>query len=89
MKQFLYNLFGSKFNSLKHSDKYKHAILGTLIYLGIWAFFSSLIALVFVVIIASLVEIYDYTSKKGTPEVLDFVCTIAVPLIITLIKIII
>lgn len=85
MKQFLYNLFGRKFNSLKHSDKYKHAIFGTLIYLGIWAFFSSLIALIVVLIIGALVEIYDYLSKKGTPEFFDFLATVAIPIILYLI----
>lgn len=80
MKQFLYNLFPDWIN-----DKGKHAILGTLIYLGIWAFFSSLIALIVIVTIGALVEIYDYLSKKGTPELLDFLATVVIPTLIYLI----
>lgn len=80
MKQFLYNLFPKWIN-----DKGKHAILGTLIYLGGWALFNSLIALVIVTIIGALVEIHDYLSKKGTPEFFDFLATVAIPIILYLI----
>lgn len=74
MKKFLASLFPDWIN-----DKGKHAIVGTLIYLGVWYAFGSLAAILFTVAVAGLVELYDYVSKKGTPELLDFLATVAIP----------
>ena len=84
MKKFLYNLFGKKFNKLKHSDKYKHAILGTLIYLGVWGALDHLWAFGIVYAVAIITESYDYVSKKGTPEAMDGIWTVVIPTILFL-----
>lgn len=55
-------------------DKQKHFLVGLIIsatipYIGVYG-------LILCIILGVGKEVYDYTSKKGTPEVLDAVWTI-------------
>lgn len=56
-------------------DKQYHFIAGMLIYLIASAFMPVVWALLPVVIIGTLKEVYDYLSKKGTPDVNDLLFT--------------
>jgi predicted PurR-regulated permease PerM len=56
-------------------DKQYHFIAGMLIYLIAQLFMPVAWALLPVVIIATLKEVYDYLSKKGTPDVNDLLFT--------------
>lgn len=85
MKKFLYSLFPERFNKLKYSDKYKHAIFGTLIYLLTWMLFGDIIALIAVFCIGIGVEIYDKISGKGEADYKDVIATVVIPTIIYLI----
>lgn len=66
-------------------DKANHMIYGFLIYVLANCYLTALVSLTIVVIIAILKEIYDKVSKRGTPEVLDVLCTIILPLTLYLI----
>lgn len=85
MKKILYNLFPDSFNRLKYSDKYKHAIFGTIIYLLAWALFGKDIALITTFCIGVGVEIYDKISGKGEADYKDTIATVVIPTIIYLI----
>jgi len=65
-------------------DKQYHFIAGFLIYLWSQFIFTIWIALIPLVAIATTKELYDYFSKKGTPDVNDLLYTIygAIPLLI-------
>lgn len=58
-------------------DKANHFIAGTLIYCASALFLSAGLAMVPVIVIAAIKEIYDAVSKKGTPDVIDYLFTIA------------
>lgn len=64
-------------------DKIYHAIAGTVIFLICLTFMPAWMALLAATIAGILKEIYDYLSY-GKYEILDFVCTIFIPLIIML-----
>jgi hypothetical protein len=57
-------------------DKQYHFIAGMLIYLIAQLFMPVAWALLPVVIIATLKEVYDYLSGKGTPDINDLLFTI-------------
>jgi hypothetical protein len=65
-------------------DKQYHFIAGFLIYLIAQLFVSNLWAMVVVIAIGTLKEVYDYVSGKGTPDINDLLYTIygALPLLI-------
>jgi hypothetical protein len=65
-------------------DKQYHFIAGFLIYLWSQFIFTIWVALIPLVAIATAKELYDYFSKKGTPDVNDLLYTIygAIPLLI-------
>ena len=86
MKKWLYNLFPEWFNKLPHSDKYKHLVVGLIIFLSFCLVFKVLVAFLVTLFVAILTEIYDKITKKGTPEIMDILATITVPLIITIWK---
>jgi hypothetical protein len=67
-------------------DKANHFVYGFLIFAFFTLFFTELTCLLIVVFIAAGKEIYDKLSKKGTPEILDFVFTVIPALILTIIK---
>ena len=59
-------------------DKLKHLLAGIGISLVFGVQFSPLIGLITAAIIGALKEIiWDWLLKKGTPEFLDFVATVA------------
>lgn len=65
-------------------DKQYHFFAGFIIYLLSQFFFNTWFALVPVLAIATLKEIYDYISKKGTPDTNDLLFTIygSIPILI-------
>jgi hypothetical protein len=65
-------------------DKQYHFFAGFIIYLFSQFIFTIWVALIPVVAIATAKEVYDYISKKGTPEINDLLYTIygAIPTII-------
>ncbi len=68
-------------------DKANHFIAGTIIYCAAALFLPPAIALIPVMITAAGKEIYDAVSKKGTPDIIDYLFTIAgaiPPLVINL-----
>ena len=69
-------------------DKANHFVYGFLIFAFFSLFFTELTCLIIVSFVAAAKEVYDKVSKKGTPEILDFVFTIIPALILTLINII-
>ena len=66
-------------------DKANHFIAGTLIYCIASLFLTPIVALAPVVIIGASKEVYDKYSKKGTPDVIDFLYTVAgaLPVLLT------
>ncbi len=70
-------------------DKANHFIAGTLVYFLSSFFLTPLLSLIPVIIVGASKEIYDYYSKTGTPDIIDFLYTLvgAIPVfIIDLIK---
>jgi len=65
-------------------DKQYHFFAGFIIYLFSQFIFTIWIALIPVIVIATAKEVYDYISKKGTPEINDLLYTIygAIPILI-------
>lgn len=65
-------------------DKQYHFIAGLLIYLIAQSFMTPIWAMLPVVAIGTGKEIYDYISKKGTPDINDLLYTIygALPILI-------
>jgi hypothetical protein len=65
-------------------DKQYHFIAGLLIYLIAQSFMTPIWAMVPVVAIGTGKEVYDYISKKGTPDINDLLYTIygALPILI-------
>jgi hypothetical protein len=65
-------------------DKQYHLIAGFCIYLIAQLFMQPVWALIPVIIIATLKEMYDYLSGNGTPDINDLLYTIygALPLLI-------
>ena len=57
-------------------DKQYHFIAGFLIFLIAQLFVSDLWAMVVVIAIGTLKEVYDHLSKKGTPDINDLLFTI-------------
>ena len=58
-------------------DKANHAIYGALVYFILQFALSPVFALLGVAFFAATKEIYDFVSKSGTPESLDFLVTIS------------
>jgi hypothetical protein len=65
-------------------DKQYHFIAGFCTYLIAQLFLSEWWAMIPVIAIATAKEVYDYVSKKGTPDINDLLYTIygALPLFI-------
>jgi hypothetical protein len=76
-------------NYLIPVDKANHFIVGTIIYVLSAFILSPLFAMIPVIIIGLSKEIYDYITKKGTPDIIDFLFTVLgalPPLILNFIK---
>ena len=69
-------------------DKQLHFIAGLLIYLWSQFIFTIWVAMIPVIAIATAKEVYDYISKKGTPEINDLLFTIYGSIPILIIKLI-
>jgi hypothetical protein len=67
------------------NDKETHALYGTVIYL-LLLIVNPLFAIISTFSIAVIIELYDYFSKRGTPEIKDVIYTIIIPLTIFLTK---
>jgi carbon starvation protein CstA len=67
------------------NDKETHALYGTIIYL-LLSIVNPLFAIIATFSIAVIIELYDYFSKKGNPEIKDIIYTVAIPLTIFLTK---
>lgn len=63
-------------NYLIPVDKANHFIAGTLIYVLSAMLFSSLSAMIPVIIAGIGKEIYDIIIKKSTPDIVDFLYTV-------------
>lgn len=65
-------------------DKKYHLIAGFIIYLIAQLFVPLVYDLIIVIAIGTAKEVYDYLSKKGTPDINDLLFTIygALPLFI-------
>ena len=65
-------------------DKQYHFIAGFIIYLFSLFIFTTWVALIPVIAIGTAKEVYDYISKKGTPDINDLLYTIygSIPLLI-------
>jgi hypothetical protein len=66
-------------------DKLLHSFYGSWIYILSTLVLPTTFALALVVAIAIGKEVYDKVSDKGTPELLDIVYTIALPIAMVLI----
>lgn len=66
-------------------DKANHFVYGFIIFITASLFFSDFISLSIVIFVAIFKELYDKLSKKGNPELLDFLATIAPALILNII----
>lgn len=66
-------------------DKANHFIAGALIYCIASLFLTPIVALAPVTIIGAAKEVYDKYSKKGTPDIIDFLYTVAgaLPVLLT------
>lgn len=66
-------------------DKANHFIAGTVTYCLASLLLTPIVALAPVAIIGAAKEAYDKYTKKGTPDVVDFIYTIAgaLPVLIT------
>jgi hypothetical protein len=58
------------------TDKINHFIAGTIIYLFSQFIFTMWVALIPVIVIGTAKEVYDYISKRGTPDINDLLFTI-------------
>lgn len=58
-------------------DKANHFIYGLVGFLGVGLIFGMVAGILFSAIIGAAKEVYDRVTKKGTPDVLDFVATAA------------
>lgn len=57
-------------------DKLYHFQAGILIYIFSSIFLSAFIAMIPVIAIGAIKELYDLKSNKGTPDIWDFIFTV-------------
>lgn len=61
---------------MKHIDKFYHFCAGMIIYIFFNIFLNNWLSIIPVIIIGAGKEAYDYYTKKGNPEWLDFIVTV-------------
>lgn len=71
---------------MKHIDKFYHFCAGMAIYILFNIFFSQWLSIIPVILIAGWKEAYDFYSKKGNSEWLDFIATVLGGLIVLLLS---
>jgi hypothetical protein len=64
------------------TDKETHSLYGTLFFISSCIFFNIHLSFLFTTLLAGGVEFYDFYSKKGNAEWLDFIYTIIIPFFI-------
>ena len=84
MQQKFINLLPTWFKAIPHFDKILHLIAGLVIYFGCALFTDTVYAFLVVLVIALGKEYLDGTSTRQST--LDFIATIALPLIICIIQ---
>lgn len=73
---------------MKHLDKIKHALVGGALFIGVTLVISPFAGLVVATIAGASKEVYDNANKeKHTPELLDFLATVAPAYVMYLIAI--
>jgi len=66
-------------------DKLGHSLAGLIIFNFALLFVSVWISLILVMLVAAGKEVYDYFHRnKHTPDVYDFLATISMPLVFTI-----
>jgi len=76
-------------NNLPYRDKIAHAVIGTLLFTLFLLFgFDLNISLILVSIIAFSKELLDKYVINGTPDPYDFLATIALPIIYSIVYIV-
>ena len=68
-----------------YKDKVVHAILGLLIYVIVLILITPLSAIIVVYSAALTKELLDKYVINGTPDIMDFIATVTIPGIVTLI----
>jgi hypothetical protein len=61
---------------MKHIDKLYHFIAGVIIYIFSSIILNNWASIIPVILIGGAKEVYDYYSKKGTPDWWDFIWTV-------------
>jgi hypothetical protein len=84
MKKKLFNILPTWIKKFKHADKVAHAIYGTIFYLLANLLLSPDLSLFTTVTLALGVEVYD-KHGGGKADVLDFLATIIIPIILYII----
>jgi hypothetical protein len=69
---------------MKHIDKLYHFIAGVIIYIFFNFVLNNWLSMIPVIVIGGAKEVYDYYSKKGTPDWWDFIWTVIGGLIVLL-----
>ena len=66
-------------------DKLGHVLAGLIIFNFALLFFDVVTSLILVLVVAAGKEVYDYFHKdKHTPDFYDFLATISVPIVLTI-----
>lgn len=73
----IFTRLNKKIIAIPH-DKLLHLSVGLVIY-SLTALFNPLLGLTAVLLVAGAKEIYDKATGKGTPELADFIYTVAMP----------
>jgi general stress protein CsbA len=71
---------------MKHIDKVYHFFAGMVIYIFFNIFFNTWISIIPVIVIGAAKEFYDWYTKKGNPEWMDFIWTVIGGLVVLLLS---
>lgn len=71
---------------MKHIDKFYHFCAGMIIYIFFNIFLNNWLSIIPVILIGAGKEAYDYYTKKGNPEWLDFIWTVVGGLVVLLLS---
>jgi hypothetical protein len=71
---------------MKYIDKLYHFLAGMLIYTAFNIFINDWLSMIPVIVIGAAKEAYDYYSKKGNAEWLDFIATVVGGLLVLLLS---
>ena len=71
---------------MKHIDKFYHFCAGMFIYIFFNILLNDWLSIIPVILIGAGKEAYDYYTKKGNPEWLDFIWTVVGGLFVLLLS---